>query len=93
MSTITEKLNTVETSVSDIKQAIVNKGGTIFGNITTYASAITNLPSGGSSLKNTLYDSTNNLEIILNSTEGSVQPTDEEIEADSITKLQTILGE
>lgn len=49
MNTVDEKLNLIENSVSDIKQAINDKGGSISGNISTYASAIRNLPSGGGS--------------------------------------------
>lgn len=46
MATITEKFKTIKDSTMAIKQAIIEKGGTV-GDITTYASAILNLPSGG----------------------------------------------
>jgi hypothetical protein len=46
MSTITEKLQTIKDSTMDIKQAIIDKGGEV-GDLTTYADAIANLPSGG----------------------------------------------
>lgn len=48
---VQEKLNTVKTSLSDIKTAIIGKGVTPKGNITTYADAINNIQtgSGGSS--------------------------------------------
>lgn len=47
MATIAENLKTIKDSTTAIKQAIIDKGGTIEGNLTTYASAIANLPSGG----------------------------------------------
>lgn len=47
MATISENLKTIKDSTTAIKQAILDKGGTIEGNLTTYASAIANLPSGG----------------------------------------------
>ena len=46
MATITENLQTIYDCRVDIKQAIINKGGEV-GDLTTYAEAITNLPSGG----------------------------------------------
>ncbi len=46
MATITENLQTIKDSTAAIKSAILEKGGTIEGNLTTYASAIANLPSG-----------------------------------------------
>lgn len=48
MKTIAENLQIIKDSVEDIKQAIIDKGGTISGNITTYADAINGLSSGGS---------------------------------------------
>lgn len=47
MATISENLKTIKDSTEAIKSAILEKGGTIEGNLTTYASAIANLPSGG----------------------------------------------
>jgi hypothetical protein len=49
MTDIATNLNTIDGSLSDIKTAIVNKGGTVSGNITTFATAIDNIPSGGGS--------------------------------------------
>ena len=46
MATITENLQTIYDSRIDIKQAIEDMGGTIEGDMTTYASAIRNIPSG-----------------------------------------------
>lgn len=40
MATIAENLQTIKDSTAAIKQSIINKGGTISGNITTWASAI-----------------------------------------------------
>lgn len=45
MATITENLQTIKDSTMAIKQAIIDKGGEV-GDLTTYAEAITNLPSG-----------------------------------------------
>ncbi len=42
---IQEKLNIISTSLGNIKQAIINKGSTISGNITTYADAISGIIS------------------------------------------------
>lgn len=44
---VQEKLNTVKTSLSDIKTAIIGKGVTPEGNITTYADAISTIKSIG----------------------------------------------
>lgn len=44
--TIADKLTQLNTIKQDIKTAINNKGGSVANNFTTYASAITNLPSG-----------------------------------------------
>lgn len=46
MATISENLKTIKDSTMAIKQAIIDKGGEV-GDLTTYADAITNLPSGG----------------------------------------------
>ena len=47
MATISENLQILKDSTDAIKQAIINKGGTISGNITTWADAINGI-SGGS---------------------------------------------
>jgi hypothetical protein len=47
MATIAENLQTIKNSVKDIKQAITNKGGSISGDITTWASAIDGISGGG----------------------------------------------
>lgn len=44
---IAEKLVTINTSLGDIKTAIINKGQTPSGNITTFATAIDNISGGG----------------------------------------------
>lgn len=46
MVTTAEKLQTIVDCKSAIKQAIIDKGGQV-GDLTTYADAIANLPSGG----------------------------------------------
>lgn len=45
--TIASKLNTVNTALSNIKQALEDKGCTITGDITTYSAVIDNIPSSG----------------------------------------------
>jgi hypothetical protein len=49
MATISENLQTIADSTAAIKQAIIAKGGTINGDITTWASAISGISGGGSS--------------------------------------------
>ena len=48
MATISENLQILKDSTDAIKQAIINKGGTINGDITTWASAISGISGGGS---------------------------------------------
>ena len=43
MATISENLQTIANSIAAIKQAIINKGGEITGDITTWADSINNL--------------------------------------------------
>lgn len=50
MTTISENLQIIKNSAQAIKQAIIDKGGEV-GDLTTYAAAITNLPSGGDNKK------------------------------------------
>ena len=50
MATISENLQTIKTSTDNIKQAIIDKGGEISGNITTWADAINAIKSGGITL-------------------------------------------
>ena len=45
--TLSSDISTTSTALSDIKTAIIAKGVTPSGNITTYATAISNIPSGG----------------------------------------------
>lgn len=49
MATISENLQILKDSTDAIKQAIIDKGGTIEGDITTWADAISGLSGGGSS--------------------------------------------
>lgn len=46
MSTIQENLQIIADSASAIKQAIIDKGGTISGDITTWANAISGIATG-----------------------------------------------
>lgn len=48
MSTIAENLQTIKDSTDAIKQAIIDKGGAISGDITTWADAISGISGGGS---------------------------------------------
>lgn len=47
MTTVSEKITTINNTLKAIKQAIINKGVTPSGNITTYATAIGNISGGG----------------------------------------------
>ena len=47
MATIAENIQTLKSIKSDIKNAIIQKGGSVTDAFGTYAQAITNLPSGG----------------------------------------------
>lgn len=49
MATIQENLQIIADGTSAIKQAIIDKGGTISGDITTWADAISGLSGGGGS--------------------------------------------
>lgn len=49
MATISENLQILKDSTDAIKQAIIDKGGTIEGDITTWADAIGNIQTGGGS--------------------------------------------
>lgn len=48
MATISENLQTLKDSTDAIKQAIIDKGGNIQGDITTWADAISGISGGGS---------------------------------------------
>ena len=47
MATIAENIQTLRSIKSDIKNAIIQKGGSVTDAFGTYAQAITDLPSGG----------------------------------------------
>ena len=47
MATIAENLQTIKNSMDAIKQAIIDKGGEISGDITTWADAISGIETGG----------------------------------------------
>ena len=49
MATISENLQIIADSTAAIKQAIIDKGGDVTGDITTWASAISGLSGGGGS--------------------------------------------
>ena len=50
MATIAENLQTIKDSTDAIKQAIIDKGGTISGDITTWADAINGISEGSGEL-------------------------------------------
>lgn len=49
MATISENLQIIKDSTDAIKQAIIDKGGTIEGDISTWADAISGIETGGGS--------------------------------------------
>lgn len=61
MATISENLQTIKNSTDAIKQAIIDKGGEISGNITTWADAISAIKSGGSGGPGSVFKITNKL--------------------------------
>lgn len=58
MATISENLQTIKDSTDAIKQAIIDKGGTISGDITTWADAILALGGGSSKIEFTISSAT-----------------------------------
>ena len=65
MATISENLQTIKTSTDNIKQAIIDKGGEISGNITTWADAISAIESGGITLLGGIKNKLNGAEIVI----------------------------
>lgn len=63
MSTISENLQTIKNSTDDIRQAILNKGGNITGDITTWAEAINGISGGGTEYNIDYGQTENNKEI------------------------------
>ena len=61
MATISENLQTIKTSTDNIKQAIIDKGGEISGDITTWADAISAIKSGSSGGPGSVFKITNKL--------------------------------
>lgn len=58
--TLSSDISTTSTALSDIKSAIIAKGVTPSGNITTYATAISNIPTGGDYQLHRIKDDSNN---------------------------------
>lgn len=56
MTTVSEKITTINNTLKAIKQAIINKGVTPSGNITTYATAIGSISGGGTPSKYDLFN-------------------------------------
>ena len=65
MATISENLQTIKTSTDAIKQAIIDKGGEISGNITTWADAINAIESGGITLLGGIKNKLNGAQIVI----------------------------
>ena len=65
MATISENLQTIKTSTDNIKQAIIDKGGEISGDITTWADAISAIESGGVTLLGGIKNKLNGAEIVI----------------------------
>lgn len=61
MSTISENLQIIKDSIDAIKQAIINKGGEITGDITTWANTIKTIQTGGSGGAGSVFKITNKL--------------------------------
>jgi hypothetical protein len=71
MATISENLQTIKNSTDAIKQAIIDKGGEISGDITTWASAIGGISGGGGSSEEIIFRgtlTTNMTKIIISGT-------------------------
>ena len=58
MSTISENLQIIADSTAAIKQAIIDKGGEISGDITTWADAINGISGGGSTSEEYVFTGT-----------------------------------
>ena len=65
MATISENLQTIKTSTTAIKQAIIDKGGKISGDITTWADAINAIESGGITLLGGIKNKLNGAQIVI----------------------------
>ena len=65
MATISENLQTIKNSTDAIKQAIIDKGGEISGDITTWANAISAIESGGITLLGGIKNKLNGTEIVI----------------------------
>ena len=87
MATISENLQTIKNSTTAIKQAIIDKGGKISGNITTWADAISAIESGGVTLLGGIKNKLNGdiIEIPSNVVDGDVLYTYEYENLDTTT--------
>lgn len=65
MATISENLQTIKTSTTAIKQAIIDKGGKISGDITTWADAINAIKGGGITLLGGIKNKLNGTQIVI----------------------------
>lgn len=65
MATISENIQTIKTSTTAIKQAIIDKGGKISGDITTWADAINAIEGGGITLLGGIKNKLNGAQIVI----------------------------
>jgi hypothetical protein len=75
MATISENLQILKDSTDAIKQAIIDKGGEISGDITTWASAISGLSGGSDSNENITFAGTATMGMMQMSISGSFNKT------------------
>lgn len=94
MANITENLQTIYDCRVDIKQAIIDKGGEV-GDLTTYADAIYNIPSGGSGGSSEGSESSLNFDgVVANFTNANCREVTHLIIKEGVTTLRpTIMGE
>lgn len=75
MGTTSEKLQKVLESKNAIKQAIIDKGGNVSDNMSEYASAISNLASGGINTLQNLIDNTKTMRYTFENTSQEIVDT------------------
>lgn len=99
MAQINEDLETLKTARDNMKTALGNKGQIVNNDIRTYASAITNIPSGSGSGDVKLFDTVEHMQADTDAQEGDLavvyrdemQPITEESEFDSCTFPNTVV--
>ncbi len=99
MAQINEDLETLKTARDNMKTALGNKGQIVNNDIRTYASAITNIPSGSGSGDVKLFSTVEEMQADPDAQEGDlaivykeeIQPVTEESEFDSCTFPNTVV--